>query len=70
MKEIPKDVQELVEEAGRLLYESRYLEDKQEKLVLKKDFSEKDFAMVMAIKIKTSEINTRMKEIYSVISHI
>lgn len=55
---------ELFNEAKRLNYEAQYISEKRDKLVLKSNFTKKDFAVVLAIAERIHEIKLRMKEIY------
>jgi len=59
---------ELYDEAKKLNYEAQYLGEKRDKLVVKSNFTKKDFAVVLAIAERVHEIKLRMKEIYEQIN--
>lgn len=59
---------ELYDEAKKLNYEAQYLCEKRDKLVVKSNFTKKDFAVVLAIAERVHEIKLRMKEIYEQIN--
>ena len=59
---------ELFDEAKKLNYEAQSLSEERDKLVLKSNFTKKDFAVVLAIAERVHEIKLRMKEIYEQIN--